>query len=436
MFLGQEASVSARLGNAWAALRRHPGLTLGAVVALAGLGLGAYAAAQYLWPANPHQEAEAALGRYDFKTAQRHLAAYLQDWPDDPAAHFLAARANRFMGDFAQAAEHLRRARRLGYPDAAVELEHLLLRASQHRDPAALAQLRARVSAGGPDTPAILEVLVQDYIETYRLREAVGALDQLLEWRPDNVKALVGRCRVKERLFDFGAAVEDYRAALRYEPHEDEARAQLAAVLLINGKPEEAVAEFECLRQRQGDTPTVLLGLARCRRQQGKLPEALGLLDRLLGETPDNAAALTERGKVALELGRPGEAEPSLRRAVLLAPHDREAQHNLYQCLRITGPPEEAAAALVRYRQLDADLRRLDKVTSAVIASPGDLGLRCEAADLFLRLGEPGEAVRWLRAVLVLDPHHVEAHRALARHFRAAGQPDLAAEHERHAGAP
>jgi Flp pilus assembly protein TadD len=135
-------------------------------------------------------------------------------------------------------------------------------------------------------------------------------------------------------------------------------------------------------------------------------------------------------------LGRTGEAESSLRRAVLLAPHDREAQHNLYQCLRLAGKQEEADAVLVRYQQLDANLRRLDKVTSALVASPDDIDLRCEGADLFFRLGESGEAVRWLKAVLVLAPNHVAAHRALARHWRATGHPELAAEHERRAGTP
>lgn len=390
---------------------------LAVLAALGALALG-YAAVRGLWPANRLAEAEAALARYDFAAAQRELASYLHDWPDDPAGHFLAARADRYSGNFAQAAEHLRQARRLGYPEGPIALEHLLVRASQHNDPAVLAQLRTRADAGGPDAPAILEVLAQADIAAYRLREAVSTLDRLLELRPDNVKALVGRGRVKERLFDYGAAVADYRAALRLDPEQDEARGRLAAVLLINGRPEDAAAEYAALRQRQGDTPAVLLGLARCRRHEGHLPEALALLDQLLAEVPDHAAALTERGKIALELGRPAEAEPALRRAAKLAPYDREAQHNLYQCLRITGPPAAAAAALARYRQLDADLRRLDKLTSAVVANPADLGLRCATAEQFFRLGERAEGLRWLRAVLAIDPNHAEARQALARHSR------------------
>jgi predicted Zn-dependent protease len=428
--------VSAGLSSTLAAVRRHPWRTLCAAVVVAGLALGAYLAARALAAPNLYQEVEAALEHYDFKAAQQQLAAHLEEQPDDPTAHFLAARAARYAGDFARAAEHLRSAHLLGHPRSAVLLEHLLQRASGKRDPAALAELQARAGAGGPDTPAILEVLVQDYVETYRLREAVTALDQLLGLRPGNVKALVGRGRVKERLFDYGAAAQDYRAALRREPDNEEAQARLAAVLLIHGRPEEATAEFERLRRRRGETAEVLLGLARCRRKQGKLPEALALLDPLLKREPDNAAALAERGKVALELGRLEQAEPALRRAVRLAPYDREAQHNLYQCLRQAGRLEEAAAALARYEELDTNLRRLDKVTSAVVANPGDLSLRCEAADLFFRLGEPREAVRWLRGVLQSDPRHAAAHRALARHYRAAGHPDLAAEHERRAGPP
>ncbi len=416
----------------WATVRRHPGRVAAVLLGLAALAAGA--AAYTLRPQDHRAQAEAALERYDFDAARQQLTAALHDRPDDPAAHFLAARLDRYLGKFTEAAEHLRRARQLGYAEPAVELEHLLVRASRSHDPAVLAQLRARAEAGGPGAPAILEVLVQDYLDTYRLREAAGALDRLLEFRPDNVRALVGRGRVKERLFDFGAAVQDYRAALARTPEADDVRERLAAALRVNGKPDEAAAEYETLRQRQGETPAVLLGLARCRRQQGRLDEAAALLDRLLVQAPEHAAALTERGRVALELDRPAEALPRLRRAVALAPYDREARHQLYQCLRRTGPPAEAAAALAGYRRLDADLRRLDKLTSGVVARPDDLALRCEGAELFFRLGEPDEAVRWLQTVLAFDPNHAEAHRALAGHYRAAGQPERAAEHERRAG--
>ncbi len=412
-----------------AAARGHPGRALALALLVAALAVAGGVGVRHLRAQHHYRQAVAALDRYDFPAAEEHLAVCLETWPDGPATHFLAARLCRHSGHFGRAAEHLRTARRLGHPAEAIETEHLLLRARQHRDRAALAELQARVEAGDPETPAILEVLIQEYIDTYRLRQAAQALDRLLEYRPNHVKALVGRGFVKERLFDHGAAVRDYRAALALDPDNDEAQTKLAEALLITGPAAEAAAAFERLRQRHGDRPAVLLGLARSRRQQGQFEEARGLLDQLLKQKPDYAAALTERGKVALELGHPAEAEPWLRRAVQLAPNDRETRHQLYHCLRAAGRPE-AATHFARYQEIDAAMKRLDKVTRDVIAQPAEVKLRCEAAELFLRLGEPAEAVRWLQGALQIDPNHAGAHRALARHYRQTGRPDLAAPHE------
>jgi Flp pilus assembly protein TadD len=409
-------------------LRRAVLLPLAAaVVALAAAGGGA----AWYFRAEPHlAAAEQALDRRDSAAARRELDAYLRAWPDCGRAHLLAARAARRLHLYDEAEDHLRACDRLRWDPQAVALERVLADV-QHGDLRAERFLWDRVEAGGPDAPEILEVLTQYYLDDYQLMRAKDCLDSYLRLRPDDLHALLGRAFIWERLLYFADAAKDYRRAVEVHPEDDTARLRLAKNLLITGEPAEALTHFEQLRGRHPDDPEVRLGLARCRRRLGDLDEAQQLLGGLLAERPDDAAALAERGLVALNRNRPAEAEDFLRKAVAREPHNREANYNLYQSLLRQGKDDEAAERLAAVGRLDADLARLDQVTKAVIAAPGDAGLRLEGGRLFLRNGQEEEGVRWLELAVRLDPALRPAHQELADYYRRAGRPDLAAAHER-----
>jgi predicted Zn-dependent protease len=426
--------VFARVRNLLTSLR-SPRRAAAAAAVLALLGLGGYVGGRQLWAWQHYQAAVAALDRYAYAEAKKHLAVCREVWPNGPGTHLLAARAARGEGALQEAVELLRRCRDLGGPPEAVELEHLLVR-GQRRDPSALAELRARTAASDPATPEMLEVLVQFYVDTFQLGEALAALDRLLELRPGNVKALLGRGWVHERLFDFAAAAAEYRAAVRLEPGNDKARERLAEMLVITGPPPAALAEYEWLEWRQGPTTAVLLGKARCRRQLGQLEEARELLDQLLAREPGHAEALAERGKVALDLDHLDEAIRWLTRATRADPYSREVHYNLYQCLERAGRAKEAAGHLSRYRALDADLRSLDRLTREVMKKPTDPDLRCAVGELHLRVGTAKDGVHWLHTALEHDQGHRRTHTLLAQHYRSTGQTELAERHARMASLP
>jgi Tfp pilus assembly protein PilF len=392
-------------------------------------GLGAWGGWHYRTESVLH-DAERALDRHDYDEASRLLAEYLRARPDAGRGHLLAARAARCARRYDEAEEHLRVCQRLHHDADAVSLERVLadvqrgnLRAEKH--------LWSRVEAGDAHTLAILEVLTEEYVRTYRLGQALDCLKLYLEKKPDDLLALLGRAHVYERLLYFAEATDDYRRAVALYPDDDTARLRFAENLLIVGPPSEALRQFETLRGRRGDTPTILLGLAKGHRQLGHTDEARRLLDTLLADHRDQAAGLAERGKVALEQGQVDEAVAFLRRAVEAAPCDREAHNNLAVALRRQGDREGAAKELARADEIDADLRRLDRVTKAVIKNPNDAALRCEGGILYLRNGEEQEGVRWLTFALQIDPGCVAAHRALAGYYRKSGQAELAERHER-----
>jgi tetratricopeptide (TPR) repeat protein len=413
------------------------------LVGVAGLGLLPVWSA--LWARHQYRAAEEADRKREFVTAREHIDKYLWLRPRDADAHLLAARVARRAGNFPLAEEHLARCAALIGSSKALALERALLHAQQGDLPAPIeAQFRIWVDEGHPDSLLILEVVSQQFMRTYRLSDAADALDRWLALAPDDVWALMRRGWVYERFNRFEAAMADYEHAVAVAPDLDGPRLRLAYALL-HGKNDaaEALKHFETLYQHGLRGHAVLLGLAQCRRQLGDQAEAERLLDDLLATHPDDPAALMEMGRMAYQMGRPEEAVPRLEEAIRLDASAYQAHFVLYQCLEQLGRRPEAEEHRVKADQIKADLDRMQRLTSQLQKAPRDASVRCEIARLFLRLGEPREAVAWFHRALELDPSLESAHRGLADYYDSVHEPDkaeeqrrLAAQGKRNAGPP
>jgi tetratricopeptide (TPR) repeat protein len=383
------------------------------LLVLAALAAGGYAAWRWWGTAQLLSQGEAALAGREYTKAHEQLARYLSLRPNDVRAHLLAARTARRLKKYDEAEEHLRRCRQDKGVSEAVALEYALIEV-QRGGEGSLEALRQRALVDDDLALLILEVLIQNDLDTYRLRQAQQDLTLFLSRRPDDLQALLGRGSVWERLLSFADARDDYRRAVTAHPDSERARLRLADTLLIAGTPAEALEQYQWLAARWPERPEVRLGLARCRRRLGDLNEALHMLDALLAETPGHGEALWERGQVELDQGRPSDAEPWLRKAVAALPYDRRVAYTLSRCLLELDRRDEAEAVSARVAQLDADVRRLDELRQEILKRPNDARLRCEGGLLFLRNGERREAIRWLQTALRLDPHCEEARSALA----------------------
>jgi tetratricopeptide (TPR) repeat protein len=364
------------------------------------------------WPKQFLRQGEAALAARDYGKAREHLARYLSHRPDDAHALLLAARSARQLNEYYEAFEHLRNCRAAGGAVEAVDVEAALIAVQRGEAPSPW--LRRRAEEDDELALEILEALIQHDIDSYRLRQALHGLTRYLEARPDDLQALLARGFVWERFLSFPDALVDYRKAVAAHAESERARFKLAATLLISGTPDEALEQYRWLAQRRPSQPEVRLGLAKCLRLTGELDAARTQLDALVAELPDFGDAHWERGQLALDSNQPQEAELWLRRAIQAAPFDRRKHYSLYLCLTALERTNEAEQARVRVAEIDADLRRLDKICTEVMSRPDDAALRCEGGLLFLRNGEREEGIRWLRMALRLDPRNVEARRALA----------------------
>lgn len=102
----------------------------------------------------------------------------------------------------------------------------------------------------------------------------------------------------------------------------------------------------------------LLLNAAYNLVKQDQLPEALTLLDDILEQAPDDAAALTLRGQVYGCLGDIGSALADLGRSVEINPNSEEAYFNYAVAHLHAGNGSEALAALSRVLQLTPNNRR------------------------------------------------------------------------------
>src|SRR5262249_23709573 len=162
--------------------------------------------------------------------------------------------------------------------------------------------------------------LAHGHVETYRLPNALICLERLLQAEPDHLQALLLRARVHESLLYSQEAQEDYRRIVELDSNQDASRLHLAESLVDSGQFQEAQEHLMRLRQRQPGNRRVFLALARCERAQGRLDTARQLLEAVLAVQPRDPWASIERGRLALDLKQPEEAEKWFRQAAALAP--------------------------------------------------------------------------------------------------------------------
>jgi tetratricopeptide (TPR) repeat protein len=389
----------------------------------------------YLGADDHYRLAQDALQRRDYARARAHLALALEARPTSAELALLLARIERRAGNCEEARQQLNRCQELQGPTEAIELEGLLLRVQQGEVGGPEYALWERLERDDPDTELILEALAQGYMKAYRAREALTCLMRLLDRQPEHAQAQFWRGQVYQRLGRMPNAAADYRQAVALNPEDDLARVCLGEVLLYLIQPEQAAEQFEYLVERLPENPAVQLGLARCRRGQGRLEEAEQILKVLSTLHPDEGQIWTDRGQVALDAERIADAESHLRQAVSMRPFDHQTVYALLQCLERRGRKDEANTWRQRLDQIEQDRKRLAQLTKELFYNPLVPAQCCEAGQLSLRLGQDEMARGWFESALRQDPRCKAALAGLAEYYEHVGNPAAAARYRQRVAA-
>lgn len=392
-------------------LFRRPGF----VLALSLVVVSAALAAPWLWAGYHFRQAKLELQHYHPEEGRRHLAIYLKWRPDDVAAHLLAARANRHLGNYDEAEQHLMQAQReQRNPSLDVTLEWALHRASLGDLKQTELYLQSMAQTDAEEAFLAYEALAEGYRRNYRIPRALVMFDQWLKRRPDDVRALLLRGHLWVQAKRAGNAVPDYRRVLELEPQREDAQRGLAFCLTETAQWNEAVGYWEALERRHPEDVDVQVNLARCWSHLGQEQQAKQMLLAVLQEHPDHVLALSSLGSLLLQEQQPEEAEKWLRRAVQASPGDYQSRWFLYRALQGQDKTAEAESQLDQANQLEHRWQRLSKITEQeLLDRPHDAALQAELGALLLQLGFAEAGRNWLLSALQEDPNCAAARAAL-----------------------
>lgn len=389
-------------------------------------------ASPLLWGGYHWYAGQVALKRYHSAEAHRHLQDCLRVWPWSRVArvHLLAARAAWRDGDFVKATRHLEDCQNLeGNASADSILEWSLVHAAGGDLDRAEDALKSRAQRDPSLRTLVAEALIQGYLRTARLNEAIHYADDWMAREPGNLQAHYLRGNIARRMGWSSEAAANYGRVVELDPDRPGAREGLVIALVDSGRYEEAAQHLEALQQHHPLDVEMQVRLAICRYRVGHGREAQTILDGVLAEHPDNGPALLTRGQIAQAAGQLPEAEEWLRRAVRVMPNDHKAHLSLCKCLRQQGKAE-ADQEQKRADALRSRWERYNELTTHLLSQrPNNPALQCELGKLMLELGLPEAGRNWLLGALRLDEHYTPALTALADYYQQQGDTDAAEEY-------
>lgn len=176
--------------------------------------------------------------------------------------------------------------------------------------------------------------------------QALPYLELVLERDPTNARTMAlvaqihreaGRLREAQRLAD---------RALEIEPALPEAWNERGGIALAQGRPDDAIKNFEQALAIKSDLLYVLLNAAQAYAQLGRHERAEQFYLQAVAAHPQSAAAANAYGFFLARAGRYSEAEPWLRKATQLEASLATAWNNLGVLLVRTGREAQAIAVL------------------------------------------------------------------------------------------
>ncbi|MXX75740.1 MAG: tetratricopeptide repeat protein [Holophagales bacterium] len=254
--------------------------------------------------------------------------------------------------------------------------------------------------------------------------EAAAECRRILALEPDHSAARFGLGRVEFEAGNFENALEHFTEALGGQPEGSAIHHRIGLTLRRLGRREEAADHLARNRQIPVTYADPLYsamqalnvsrkalfarGAEAMRTGDPKL--ALAAFEAALQALPDDPETIFNVAMALIDLGNKTAAEERLRQAIALDPAYREPHYNLAMILAERNDLEEAERHFRRAVEID----------------PDDLDSRTRWADTLTRLGETGDAIEILTAVLAVDGALPAAQLALGAAQQAEGNSEAA----------
>jgi tetratricopeptide (TPR) repeat protein len=316
-----------------------------------------------------------------------------------------------------------------------------------------------RVSCGIAAFEASLKLEDQNWEAHYNLAlallrkgdraRAMRELQTAIQQKPDSVSSHFALGSVFEDEKKLGNAEEQFRAALKIDPHFTQAAIRLSEVLITEGKPQASVACLEdAVKQAppdQAEPVQAALGIAYA--ESGKMEKAfaslkdvvnaqpdssdahftLGLLYAREGQFRDEERAVTEfHDALRLDQGM-DPARIALGRVLISLHKYSDAASVVLEYTRRQPRDAQGFYALGRaYEGLKESDAAVATLKSAVVLDPKDATIRFDLGMLLANTGQTAAAIQQLDAAEHINPSDPGAHNELALLLEKTGDKERA----------
>lgn len=310
----------------------------------------------------------------------------------------------------------------------------------QLQDSAGAVATFKRLEASPKHRSLALELQVQALYQAGKFIEARGVIDEVLAQSPSSAGpyrlcaelslkladaiTAVGCAEDGLRLADsdlslryllakayWRAAIEDealrqYQTVIKQTEANDPLRLQVADDLLAMERYQQALEQYQAIRQSNANNTAAAVGEAHSLIALGQLDRAKAIAVRLSAQNDFRAQGYLLLGQIALQQKQYTEAVIRLGRATKEAPEVEAAW---------------VALAEAYQQQLQAD-KALEALQQGLLQNPQSFELQLQSGLLALQQTRYSEAIKHLRQALVLEPNALSARKALAQSLFALRQ--------------
>jgi tetratricopeptide (TPR) repeat protein len=407
--------------------RKSAGVVSGAII----LAVGWFVVYPFWQSEQLLRRGKASLDDFELGEARDQFDRLVAARPDYPEGHYLRARVARMMEDYPHYFDALDRAKELGWPEEAMEIERLL-RQSQQQGPTGEIEKRIHLYINGshPEDRILLHGLIRGYFNAHQLSDGLRWLNLWVSRYPDDWFPRLWRGDVRVALKSVPEAIEDYRFVLQKKPNHPTVQGKLGAVYLGTKKNDaEAREAFQTQLKLTPNDVESLTGMATLAWNQGNRSEALDSLQKALSLQPNHIPALCLKAKMIQETD-PKEALELLRRAEKRNPTELQTIMQLAELLALQNQTTEAESYREKQKLIATEQEKMDRLVDSITREPRNADLRYQLGQSLEKIGRHDEAINWYQTALQIDPGHLPTLEAMAIYFeKRANQPHLARQY-------
>ena len=329
-------------------------------------------APESLWPMD--QLIELDILEKHFDAARETIRHQFQKTPDSPAAHFFEGKILSAEQKWDLAEAELQKTLRLDSNFAGAYDLLVQTYLASNKLPQALSQLQTQLSKDPNDASALM-MLALLYERTNHFAQARDAYERLLRVNPDSIAALNNlACIYADRLGDLGKAYDLARKAREQQANDPAIADTFGWVLFKRGEYQQALPILQESAAKLPDSPEVQFHLGMTAYMMGQTDSARVALQKAANAAKDFPGKEESKRRLALlKTGNGASPELSLSQLEAMVkeqPNDLISQMRLGEAYEKQGASDKAAAAFEQALKLNPGLTAAITKLAQLYAGP------------------------------------------------------------------